>query len=102
MRLIFIFQVDIPYWKLAVDLEHVYSPVGGAVEYSNQCPGYNTKPSDGKAPVFEFWGVWSTPSLPLIPRPPWPEMAVPFRSPSMGQIELFNHLTVHKQITNVE
>ena len=33
----------------------------------NECPGYDTKPSHGDAPVLELWGMWSTTSLPLLP-----------------------------------
>ena len=52
--------------------------LAGAVEYSdwisaegqnssNVCLGYDTKQSDGDAPVMlELWGMWSTPSLPLL------------------------------------
>ena len=28
---------------------------------------YDTKPSHGDAPILELWGMWSTPSLPLLP-----------------------------------
>ena len=27
---------------------------------------YDTKPSDGEASVLELWGIWNTPSLPLL------------------------------------
>ena len=30
------------------------------------------------------------------------KMVVTVRVPSMGQIELFNHLTVYKQMTNIK
>ena len=34
----------------------------------NEYPGYDTKRSDGEAPVMlGLWGMWSTPSLPLLP-----------------------------------
>ena len=36
----------------------------------NECPGYDTKQSDGEVPVMlELWGMLSTPSLPLLPSP---------------------------------
>ena len=50
----------------------------GAVEYancmstkgwnssSNECLGNNT---DGEASVLKLWGIWSIPSLPLLPDP---------------------------------
>ena len=50
-----------------------------------ECPGYGTKWSDGEAPVIlELWEMWSTPSLPCLPGPFWPRMAVPDRALSMG------------------
>ena len=54
----------------------------GAAEYTdcisaegkdspNECPGYDTKPSDGEAPVMlELWWIQSTPLLPSLPDPP--------------------------------
>ena len=51
----------------------------GAVEYRgirtppNECPGYDTKQSDGEAIVMlELWGMCSTPLLPLLPGSLWP------------------------------
>ena len=39
---------------------------------SNECPGYDTKQSDGQVPVIlELWRMWSAPSLPLIPGSTW-------------------------------
>ena len=36
----------------------------------NECPGFDTKQSDGEVPVMlELWGMRSTPSLPLLPGP---------------------------------
>ena len=36
----------------------------------NECPGYDTKQSDGEVPVMLGpWGIWSTPSLPLLQGP---------------------------------
>ena len=36
----------------------------------NECPGYNTKQSDGKASVMlELWGMRSNFSLPSLPGP---------------------------------
>ena len=55
----------------------------------NECPGYDTKQFDGEVPVTpELWGMWSTPSLPLLPGPLWPVVVAPVRVLSMGQIEL--------------
>ena len=51
----------------------------------NECPAYDTKQSDGEVPVMlELWGMWSTPSLPLLPGPLWPRVEAPDRVLSMG------------------
>ena len=51
----------------------------------NECPGYDTKQSDGEVPaVLELWGIWSTPSLPSLPSPLWPGVVAPDRALSMG------------------
>ena len=46
--------------------------LAGAIEYDdsisaelldplpNECFEYNTKPSDGEAPVLRLWGMWNT------------------------------------------
>ena len=68
----------------------------GAVEYTdcfsaegwdppNECPGYDTKQSDGEVPaVLELWGMRSTPSLPSLPGPLCPGVVAPDRALSMG------------------
>ena len=51
----------------------------------NECPGYETKQSDGEVPaVLELWGMQSTPSLPSLPGPLWPRVVAPDRVLSMG------------------
>ena len=46
---------------------------------------YDTKQSDGEVPVIlELWGMWSTPSLQLLPDPLWPGMVAPDKALSMG------------------
>ena len=41
----------------------------------NECPGYDTKQSDGEVPaMLELWGMRSTPSLSSLPRPLWPRV----------------------------
>ena len=42
--------------------------------------------------------MWSTPWLPIFPGPFRPGVIVSVRVPSMGQIGLFNYLTVCKQM----
>ena len=55
---------------------------------TNECPGYDIKQSDDKAPVMlELWGMQSTSSLQLLPGQLWPGVATPDRVLSMGQIE---------------
>ena len=57
--------------------------------HPNKCPGYDTKQSDGEAPVMlELRRMWSTPSLPSLSGPLWPGVVAPNRVLSMGQIEL--------------
>ena len=59
---------------------------------SNECPGYDTKQSDGEASVMlELLGMRSTPSLPLLPGLLKPREVAPDRVLSIGQIELFLH-----------
>ena len=44
----------------------------------NECPGYDTKQSDGEVPVMqELWGMRSTSSLPSLPGPLWPGVVAP-------------------------
>ena len=51
----------------------------------NEYPGYYTKQSDGEVPVMlELWGIWSTPSLLLLPGPLWPGVVAPDRGPIYG------------------
>ena len=59
-------------------------------EVKTLCPGYNTKLH--LIVRLQLWGMWSTPSLPLLPGSLWPRLVVPFWVPSIGQIEQLNHL----------
>ena len=59
----------------------------------------DTKLSNDEVPALEIWGMWSIPSLPLLPDLLWPRVGAPDRVQSMGQIELFDIETVSKQIT---
>ena len=87
---------------------------------ANECPRYDTQQSDCEAQVLELWGIWNTPSLPLLLDPLRPGLVVLDRVLSLSQIELFDiwpvndlcwielleielfaHLTVYKQITYV-
>ena len=65
----------------------------------SKCPEYiSIKPFDGEAPTLEFWVMWHTPSLPLLPGPLWNRVVAPDWVLSMGQIEQ----TVCKQMTDVK
>ena len=51
----------------------------------NECPGYDTKQSDGEVPaMLELWGMRSTPSLPSLPGPLWPGVVAPDKGPIYG------------------
>ena len=51
----------------------------GPEEYG--CSRYETKQSDGEAPVMlELLGIWSIPSLPSLSGPLWPSVVVPARA----------------------
>ena len=78
-------------------LTQYFAQSAGAIEYTdcfsaegvrsppNECPGYDTKQSDGEVPaVLELWGMWSTPSLPLLPGPLWPGVVAPDWAPIYG------------------
>ena len=65
----------------------------------NECPEYDIKPSDGEAPEMEPWGMWSTPSLPLLLDPLWPGVVASDRVLSMGQNEHFDIWTACKRMT---
>ena len=67
----------------------------GAVEYTgslqrsktppNECSRYDIKQSDSEVPVIlELWGMWSTPSLPLLPGPLSPGVVAPDKGPVYG------------------
>ena len=68
----------------------------GAVEYTdctsaegydpqpNECPGYDTKQSDGEGIRGAPWGMRITPSLQLLTGPLWPSVVAPDRALSMG------------------
>ena len=55
----------------------------------NECPGYDTKQSDGEVPVkLKLWGMQSTLSLPSLPGPLWPDLLAPDRALSIVLTEL--------------
>ena len=51
------------------------APLQGGKTLTNECPGYDSKQSDGEVPVMlELWGMQSTPSMPSLPGPIWPRV----------------------------
>ena len=55
----------------------------------NECPEYDTKPSDGEVPVMlQFWGIRNIPLLSSLSGPLWPGVITPDRFLSVSQIEL--------------
>ena len=51
----------------------------------NECPGYDTKQSDGEVLVMlELWGIRSNPSLSLLPGPLWPGVVATDKALFMG------------------
>ena len=103
---VFILQVDYfvlsNYYHLIIiiykqiSLEVTIAQSAGAVEYTdcfsaegldppNECPGYDTKQSDGEVPaMLELWGMRSTPSLPSLPGPLGPGVVAPDKGPIYG------------------
>ena len=51
---------------------------------------------NGEAPVREFGGVWSTPSLTLLPSPLKPGVVAPVRVSFKDQIDLFKNYSYLK------
>ena len=55
------------------------------VKPPNECPGYDTKQSNGEVSVMlELWGIWSTPLLLSLLGPLWPGVVAPDRALSNG------------------
>ena len=96
----------------------------GITSLLNECLGYDIKQSDGEALVIlELWGMQSTISLPLLQSPFWHRVGAPDKPPIYGlirivwhlnqmqtndlcqtelfEIELFDHLTLCKQMIDV-
>ena len=64
----------------------------------HECPGYDTKQSDGEVPaMLELWGMRSTPSLPLLPGPLWPGVVAPDKDPIYG-LNRINSILMLKRI----
>ena len=65
---------------------------------TNEFIVYEIKLSDSEARTMEISGIWSTPSLHLLPVPLWSRVVEPDRVLIMGQMEQ----TVDKEMTNVK
>ena len=84
------------YWYYLGESKVLIAQSAAAVEYTecfsaeglrppNECPGYDTKQSDGEVPVMlGLWGMLNTPSLPLLPGPFCPRKVAPERALSMA------------------
>ena len=81
------FPIPCPFgWGCRIDLLLFWRGVRLPI---NECPGYDTKQSDGEVPIMlKLWRMQSTPSLPLLPGPLWPGGVAPARVLSIVQIEL--------------
>ena len=50
--------------------------LNGFVKVMKECSRYDTKQFDGEVIIMlELWGIWNTPSLPLL----WPRVVAPHR-----------------------
>ena len=96
-----------------IGVEHVYFlwygvwvrvSLGQGLEYTDYIPCWGVGPlhpkydllgmttaSDDKVPFLELWRMWNISWLPLLPVPLWAGVLVPFRVPSMGQIDLLHN-----------
>ena len=89
---------------LVVAVEYTDCISAEELDSPNKCPGCDTKQSNGKAAVMlELWGMWSTPSLPSLLGPLWPGVVLQTNDLwiELFEIELFDHLTVCKKMTDV-
>ena len=69
-------------WGYRIHRLHLSRGVGSL---PNKNPGYDIKKFDGEVPVMlEFWGMRSTPLLPLLPGLLWSGVVAPDRALSMG------------------
>ena len=65
---------------------------------SNECPLYDTKQSDGEAPVMlELWEMQSTPLLPSLPGPLWPGVIAPIYGPNRTKLCTYGKLNCLKE-----
>ena len=66
-------------------VEHTDCTSAAGEDQHYECPGYDTKQSEGEVSVMlELWGMGSAPSLPLLPGPLWHGIVAPDRALSKG------------------
>ena len=54
----------------------------------------------GVAPILEFWEMWNTPSVTLLPGHLWLKVVVVIRLILMDQMEIFKHFLYLKPLNN--
>ena len=82
------FQIDLSQVGLDCRIHRLHL-CRGVRSPPNECPAYDSKQTDGEAPVMlELWGMRSTPSLPSLPGPFWPRVVAPDRFLCIYQIKL--------------
>ena len=96
-----LFLFFLAHWDVSISAES-----SGAVEYTdslfaeecdppNECREYDNKRFDGKAAVQEIWEI-----IAITPGSTLTRSDINVRITSVGQIELFEYLTVYKQMTD--
>ena len=71
--------------QLAVAVEYTDCTSAEDEDTLNECPGFDTKQSNGDLPMtLGLWGMRSISSLSLLPGPLRPGMLAPDRALSMG------------------
>ena len=99
--------------KIEFDLKCQRALSVGTVEHANSIftEGLNSRPinakscfkqSDGDALVLELWGNIEYPFTSITPRSTLIGVVITLRVLSMSEIELFDHLTACRQITDVK
>ena len=81
----FSYLIQIIQAKTAVAIEYTDCISAAGKDPRNECPGYESKQSDGEVLVMlEIWGMQSALLFPLLPGPLWPKVVAPDRVLSMG------------------
>ena len=80
--------------------------MAGAVEYTDSISAewqdspneYDIKPSVGEFLVLALWGIWSTPSLPLLSGPLWPVAVALNRVLSLTTLIFHDDSVIHQNV----